>query len=200
MTAVEYNGWMSILDFITEQTQLLANTYGIKNETIHVIPSYPRDLTKFKKPAIIVQKIQTIPRNIGFGSVLGMYTDDEGNPYDVKGRLHHLMYQINIDARNNNQCSLMTSMVAEGMFLRASDADDPTTILFKDFLGDKENPEIQGEISLYGEMNIIPLSSNNNNDYMQMIRVDLGVIQHVINTEQEIIDLSRIKWNQRINV
>jgi hypothetical protein len=108
MIAIEYNTWMSVMSYIGTQLPLVAGEFGLSGISVDIIPSYPRDLTKFRKPSIIVQKIHTSKNKMAFGNFIGQYLDDVGNQYDVSGIEHDMIYQINAVGDSNSQCSLLT--------------------------------------------------------------------------------------------
>jgi hypothetical protein len=198
MRAVEYNAWMSLLSYIPSAfTQDIAADYGLSNIDISVIPSYPKDITKFSKPSIIVQRIHTIPHAVGFGNVLGVHEDEDGI-HDVKGTIFDMLYQINIEANSNTQCGRITSVMLEKILNKITDTDEPLHIVLNDHIGDTVTAI--GRMDMIGDIQVVPVSSNDNKDYMDTIRVEFITVQSRL-VDTEMIDLSKpIQWNQTIKL
>jgi hypothetical protein len=201
MKAIQYNAWMSIMDMLTKQIPSIAGNYGMSGVNIEIVPSYPKDLSTFHKPSIIVQRVSTNTVGVGMGNVLGTYFDAENNAiYDVFGMDHKITFQINIDATSNEQCSLMDAMVTEGILHRILYADDPLELILYDYTGDIDHPVQVGRMTLDNDIDGMVMSSNDNRDYVTVIRIDVTIIQHIV-PQQELIDLSKgIKYNQVIKL
>ena len=202
MKAIEYNVWMTMLDTITTRIPIIASDYGLTGIVLKVIPSYPKDLSNFTKPSIIVQKVSSDQDSMAFGNFIGQHFDVDHNSYvDVTGKLHRVTFQVNIDAEGNIQQSLLVSALTEGILGGASNPDDPdSNIVLMDYIHDPKNPTPMGVISMDRDIDTMNMQSNMNNDYITAIRFDVTVVQSVV-LPQELIDLSKgFKYNQTIKL
>ena len=190
INAVEYNSWITIMDTIVNKLPLLASEYGLRNSMIDVIPAYPRDLTKFRKPSIIVQKIYSNRSKLCMGNYIGQYYDDvDDELFDMEGRLYTVQYQINIDAESNRQMALLTEIIL----------DISDKMVLKDYAHNMNNPKILGEMNTVKD-GITYVSSNDNNDYISFIRIYYNIIQTRVG-DIPTVDLSKpIKFSQRISI
>ena len=190
VNAVEYNSWITIMDTIADRLPLSASNYGLKDLKIDVIPAYPRDLTKFKKPSIIVQKVYSNRSKLCMGNHIGQYYDNIDNEFfDMEGRLYTIQYQINVDAESNGQMALLTEIIL----------DISDRMILKDYAHNMDNPKILGEMNTNRD-GITYVSSNDNNDYISFIRIYYNIIQTRIG-DIPTVDLSKpIKFNQRISI
>lgn len=189
MRAVDFNLWMTLIAMtkgrlVDEEVKQFL-TIPPKN----VLPEYPRDLTKFVKPSIIIQKVADDIVNNGF---IGQAYDSESNTYyDVNAKTHDMQYQFDVFADTNTQCSLMTSLVCDDIFTS-------TNIEILDFVSDMDNPQPMGYAKLHNEFDVIPMNPTENYDYRTAVRFYLTVVQTVV-PKQEFVDLSKwIKISQRV--
>ncbi len=206
MVGVEYNTWLSLINYIGQKIPEVMEEFNIPmqgSETLEIIPAYPTDLTKFRKPSIIVQKIHTAGRTIGFGNVLGMYENDD-RIYDVSGKIFHTMFQCNVEGRNNIQCDLMTSMLTEGILERTRgiyNEDSANDITLFSYIHNINDPVPVGRIDIVDEIRTIPVSSNINKDYINLVQFGVVVVQSIIDPEQDMVDLSKpIRFKQTIRL
>lgn len=198
MKSIEYNAWMSLMEYIGGRIPEVGAEYGLSGVTIDVIPAYPRDLTKLNKPSIIVQRIHTSQEDVGIGGTLGTYSDGTGE-YDVYGKVHNIIYQINVDSDSNTELSKLTSMLCEGILGRTMVGIYDEVISIMNYTVSLDNPPVIGRMDIIGDIDITPLSSNVNNDYIDMIRVEMETVQSIVDMSQGMIDLSKdIKWTQHI--
>lgn len=195
MKAVEFNVWMSIIKLIADHmNDSSISKYNIAITGNDVKPSFPRDLTKFKKPSIIIQKVDTIQSSLCFGGFAGQYHDIDADTYvDTVGTKHLSTFQIDVFGDTNTQCSLLTSIVCEDIL------GTMNTIPIYDFTSNFSNPTLMGYGTLLNDIEITNLDSNDNNDYRNAIRLDINVVQ-VAAPEQDIIDLSRIRIRYRFTI
>lgn len=192
ITAVEYNSWISIMQHITDKIPILAPTFGLDTPQIHVLPSYPRDLTKFKKPSIIVQKVHSYKHRLCMGNFVGQYHDSVDNAYyDINGRIYDIQYQINVDANNNRQMALISEMVLDII---------SENVELKDYANDMGNPSLLGEMVVDKDNAIGYDGSNDNKDYIAYIRQNFQIIQTSIGGYPT-VDLTKpIKFKQTIKL
>lgn len=191
MKYVDFNLWMTII----AMTKLAFND-GVIKQLVNVsekdiLPEYPRDLTNFKKPSIIVMKAGDTATRSNF---IGQAFDDEQNLYyDVMAKFHDAGYQIDVFADTNTQMSLITSVVCDEVFKE-------TTFDILDFVGSLKDPQPIGVARVMNNMETIPLGSNRNNDYRMAIRFYISVVQHIV-PEQDFVDLAKwIKITQHVRI
>jgi hypothetical protein len=212
MIAIEYNMWMSIIELIKDTIKSTTIGYdGFNNDIdIPVLPAYPRDLTKFTKPSIIVQKVGTDSAPISFGSFIGQYFDDEQGAYlDSYGINHDSTFQIDVCSDSNTQRSLITSLLIDELFNKIRFIDSGQIKIF-DYASSLSNPQLMGFAKLDYSIDIQNLdrkySSDNeyklqNNDYATAIRFDISMIQAIIPENQKLVDLTKwIKVSQRVKL
>lgn len=185
MKAVDFNLWMTII----AMTKNRLNSDDVKQYIVvpqgNVLPEYPRDLAKFAKPSIIIQKVADDIASSAFGGFIGQALDEESGAYiDVFGKTHELQYQFDVFGDTNTQCSLMTSFVIDDMF---TGVDIP----IMDYVTSLVSPPQMGVARLHNDMDVIPMDSNNNSDYRTAIRFYMTVVQTIV-PKQEFVDLS--KW------
>lgn len=184
MHAIDFNMWMSILSLTCHK---VVEAKYVKVMPDNVLPEFPRDLTKFQKPSIIVQKIYTDLSDLCFGrGFVGQTWDPSELAYvDVSSKQYDMEFQVDVFGDSNTQCSLMTSFVLEEILF------DRHFMLY-DYTGDNiNNPTVMGSANVYGDIDVTPLSSNENKDYRTAIRFSLNIIRTVV-PQQELIDLA--KW------
>lgn len=189
--AIEYNSWMTLLDTISNEIPKVAHEYGLNDMKIDVVPAYPRDLTKFYKPSIIVQKIYSSRSKLCMGDYIGQYHDTINDElYDMDGKLYSIQYQVNVDADGNTQLALLTEMVLDMI---------SGTLQLGDYVHDTNNPGIIGSMRANRD-GMTYVSSNDNKDYISFIRIEYSVVQTKIGGYPT-VDLSKpIKFNQRVNI
>lgn len=214
MIAIEYNMWMSIMALIDKTIKTSRTKYaGINNSDITVAPAYPRNLTEFKKPSIIVQKVGTDNEPPCFGGYLGQYYDREANKeIDVFGINYESLYQLDVCSDSNTQRSLITALITDEMFNRIrfrDDKDDTDNGMIEiyDYTTDFRNPSLMGYARIDSEIDVRNLDKKYrpdneyklyNYDYATAIRFSVSMIQVVV-PEQKLIDLGKtIKITQRV--
>lgn len=195
MHSVDYNTMLSLIDMINVNISGQLRRLNIGN--IKVLPSYPRDLSEYKKPSIIVQRVNTQKSLIGFGGFIGQYYDKNDNTKsDIHGKLYEITMQLDVVSDNNTQCSLLTSLLSDDII---GNITNHRYNLF-DYT---QNPPIQiGYYDINRDIDIMPLdtdSGHKNNDYINAIRFDITVVQ-LFKPSQEYIDLNKwLKHTQIIN-
>lgn len=202
MLAIEYNMWMSLISLLKTKLGALSLDYiGLPNlSKIDVLPSYPRNLTKFTKPSIIVQKVNTDQSAIGFGGFIGQYYDEIQNAMlDAYGIEHKTLFQIDINGDSNTDRSLISSILSDEVFnpfLTYSNKIDVYNYT-KSFT----NPTLMGYAKFGKTIDITDISSDQNHDYVTAIRIDTTINQVMVPDNQTLIDLSKwIKINQTIKL
>lgn len=206
MIGIEYNWLMSMIDYLQTDIPKHLAEYGLGNISITVLSAYPKDMTKFVKPSIIVQKISTISDNVGYGGVLGQYDDDDNGIFDVFGKVYEMIAQIDVVGINRTQSTLLSSIIDERSLNMINDDDDDKYIPLNDYITDINNPIEVGRIDLYGNNGVMEMSLGSvdkdisgNDDYRTVIRFQCRVIQPIINMNQDMVDLSKsLKWRPRI--
>jgi len=194
MKAVDFNLWMTII----AMTRNRLNSDEVKQYIIvpqdNVLPEYPRDLAKFVKPSIIIQKVADDIASSAFGGFIGQALDEESGAYvDVFGKTHELQYQFDVFGDTNTQCSLITSFVTDDMFVGVD-------IPIMDYITSITSPQQIGIARLHSDMDVISMDANDNCDYRTAIRFYITVVQTII-PEQEFIDLSKwIKIAQTVTI
>lgn len=201
VVAVEYNAWMSLISFVTSRLTSIASTYGLSGVTINVLSSYPKDLTKFSKPSIIIQKIHTDVHPIGFGSVLGEYFDvDTNTVHDVSGQTHVTTFQVNVIGDTNTISQLITSAMVEDVLCRSSHRENEVKMELYNYITDPSTPDEVGVMDIVDKLDVMYMESNENKDYYSAIRVEVGVIQHRV-IVSDVVDLSKeLKFVQTIKL
>lgn len=201
MIGIEYNAWMSLMSFIVDTIEDIATDYGLANVTIGVNSSYPKDLTKFSKPSIIVQKIGTNKHPFGFGSFLGTCYDENTNTdYDVSAENYDIEFQINVIDSMQTRCQIILSMLQEYVLNRASHRLDGLELTLYDYILNIESPTEIGKMEITHYMDAILLDSNETDDYVGAIRLNISVIRNIVDTG-EYIDLSKeIQFTQTIKL
>ena len=210
MVAIEYNMWMSIMALIDNIIKSSTVVYdGINNGNIPVLPAYPRNLTGFTKPSIIVQKVSTDNAPICFGGFIGQYHDDETNTdIDTFGVNYESTYQIDVCADSNTQRSLITALITDELFNRIR-FESNGQILIYDYAISLKDPQFMGFAKIDNEIDVRNLDKKYrpdneyklyNYDYATAIRFDISMIQVVV-PEQKLIDLTKpIKITQRVKL
>lgn len=212
MMAIEYNMWMSIMKLIDDTIKSFVGVYdGMSNvRDIQVLPAYPRDLTKFTKPSIIVQKVSTDNAPLCFGGYLGQYYDENDNTnLDVFGVNYESVYQIDVCGDSNTQRSLITAILIDELFNRTRFHDNGDVSIYNYALS-VTAPQLMGYAKLGAEIDVQNLDkkyrSDNeyklyNNDYTTAIRFDISMLQVIVPDNQKLIDLTKpIKINQRVKL
>lgn len=213
MMAIEYNMWMSIIRLIDDTIKSTSTNYdGFNNGVnIPVLPAYPRNLTKFTKPSIIVQKVGTdnTPVNFG-GGFLGQYFDEKQNAYlDAYGINYESTYQIDVCGDSNTQRSLITALLIDELFNKIRFIENGQVKIYN-YAESLSNPQLMGYAKLDNIIDVQNLDkkyrSDNeyklyNYDYATAIRFDISIIQVVIPENQKLVDLTKpIKVRQRVKL
>lgn len=197
MKAIEYNILKTVLQLLVDRVPDIAREYGVKHSEIQIAPSYPSDLTKIKKPSIIVRKVDTEQHKVGFGGIAGHYLNEDNAWVDVLGKFHCVMMQFDIVTANNTDRELLKSVIADGI-INQIQYQELNAIALKDYTQDG-NPEV-GIVKLIGDPkirnldNIVPTDSK----YVGVVRQQFNVIQTIL-PKYEYVDLT--KWiKQHIDV
>lgn len=203
MIAIEYNMWMSFMAMLSNKLKALSLDYiGMPNlSNIRVLPSYPRNLSEFKKPSIIVQKVNTDQTVLGFGGFIGQYFDESQNSYlDAYGIEHKTLIQIDVNGDSNTDRSLITSILTDEVFNPFRTYDSKNLEIYN-YAKSISLPVLMGHAKMSKDIDITDLSSDQNHDYVTAIRVDITTIQVMVPNNQDLVDLSKwIKVNQKINL
>ena len=212
MIAIEYNMWMSIIKLIDDIIKSSIMSYdGLKHiSNIPVLPAYPRDLTKFGKPSIIIQKVDTENTPPCFGGFLGQYHDIDTNTcLDTFGVYYESTYQIDVCGNNNTQRSLLSAVLVDELLNNIRFNNNNKIEIFNYALS-LDNPPLMGYARLHQDIDIQNLDkkyrSDNeyklyNNDYVTAIRFDISMLQVIIPGNQDLVDLTKpIKINQKIRL
>lgn len=202
MRAIEYNTFMTILKLLGDRLPDIANSYGISNISIPVLPAYPADLTDMEKPSIIVRKVDTRQSKVGLGNVLGQFYDSELGGYsDVVGKRHDIMMQFDVVTSNNMHRSLFESIISDDILNYISYSESGNIILY-DFTRDMNNPEPIGILKLIGDSNIMNImdKDSTNTNYIGIVRHNFATIQTIV-PQQDYVDLSKwIKMTYKIKL
>lgn len=212
MMAIEYNMWMSIIDSVKRTIESSTTVYdGIGDiGSIPVLPAYPKDLTAFTKPSIIIQKVGTDNAPLCFGGFLGQYHDEDSNAdLDAFGVNYESTYQIDVCGNSNMQRSLMTALLTDEFFNHIRFIDGGQ-IAIRNHALSLNNPQIMGYAKLDPEIDVQNLDkkyrSDNeyklyNYDYTTAIRFDISMLQVVVPGGQKLVDLTKpIKITQRVKL
>lgn len=194
MRAVDFNLWMTLIAMIKSRVQDEDVMQYVRVNTDRVLPEYPRDLAKFEKPSIIVQKIADDISDIGFDKGFVGQTLIDGGYVDVYSRTHDLQYQIDVFGDSNTQVSLLESLIVDDMFCMNRNID------ILDYVTSLNNPQVSGVAKMKQATDVITFNGNENMDYRTAIRLYATVIQTII-PDQEMIDLSKwIKVSQVVTI
>lgn len=212
MMAIEYNMWMSIMKLIKDTIESSTVQYDGFNHgvDIPVLPAYPRNLTTFTKPSIIVQKVSTDNAPLCFGGFLGQYHDSDSNAdLDVFGVNYESTYQIDVCGDSNTQRSLMTALITDELVNDIRFAHSGQIEIYNYALS-LSNPQLMGYAKLDAILDVQNLDkkyrSDNeyklyNYDYTTAIRFDISMIQVIVPDGQKLVDLTKpIKINQRVKL
>lgn len=199
MPAIEYNLLMTLLSLFDVKVKGgIGISYGV-TYPISVLPAYPRDLSKFHKPAIIIRKVGTDSEPIGMGGVLGQHYDIDTNTIvDVSGINHEITVQLDVCTDDTTSNELITSMLTEAV-LHQIILEDGGRFPLYNFIKLSDINQI-GECKLRHEISITNVEeSSMNHDYSTAIRFDINIIQAIV-PDQELVDLSKwIKFSYKIN-
>lgn len=210
MMAIEYNMWMSIIKLIGDTIKSSTIAYdGLGDTTgIPVLPAYPRDLTAFSKPSIIVQKVGTDNVPLCFGGYLGQYHDN-GADLDVFGVNYESTYQIDICGDSNTQRSLITAILTDELFNHIRFGNNGQVNIYNYALS-LNDPQLMGYAKLYTDIDVQNFDSKYrsdneyklyNYDYTTIIRFDISMLQVIVPDNQKLVDLTKpIKINQRVKL
>ena len=210
MMAIEYNMWMSIIKMIGDAIKSSTTTYaGFNNGmNIPVLPAYPRNLTDFTKPSIIIQKVGTDNMPLCFGGYLGQYYDIDSNAdLDVFGINYESTYQIDVCGDSNMHRSLITALLIDEVFNHIRFADNGQIGIYNYALS-LTDPPLMGYAKLDQTIDVQNLDrkyrSDNeyklyNYDYTTAIRFDISMLQVIVPDNQKLVDLTKpIKVTQRV--
>ena len=212
MIAIEYNMWMSIIKLIEDTIKSSSVEYdGYRNiRDIPVLPAYPRNLSKFEKPSIIVQKVGTDNMPLCLNGFIGQYYDESIDAYlDVFGVNYESTYQIDVCGDSNTQRSLMTALITDELFNKIR-FNDNGQIKVYNYASSLNNPQLMGYAKLDQIIDTQNLDrkyrSDNeyklyNYDYTTAIRFDISMLQVTIPEGQDLVDLSKwIKITQHVKL
>lgn len=191
MNALEFNLWMTLIAHVRQLFEDPVISKLAKVPEDQILPEYPRDLTEFKKPTIIVMRVADDATNMNF---LGQAYDPEQNLlYDVQGKYHDLDYQIDIFADTHWQMGLLESVITDNLF-----PTNEFTIL--NWVKDLNDPPVMGTAKVLPTMETTFLGSNRNNDYRMAIRFSMAAIQSIVPTP-DVVDLAKwIKVTQHVRI
>lgn len=211
MMAIEYNMWMSIMKLIKDTIESSTVQYDGFNHgvDIPVLPAYPRNLTTFTKPSIIVQKVSTDNAPLCFGGFIGQYYNtDKNETVDVFGVNYESTYQIDVCGDSNTQRSLITAIIIDELVNNIRFCNNGQIGIY-DYALSLNDPQLMGYAKLDQAVDVQNLDkkyrSDNeyklyNNDYTTAIRLDVSMLQ-VIVPEQQLVDLTKpIKITQRVKL
>ena len=197
MKYIDFNTWMTIIA-LTKSVMRTANITQIINvPKEQILPEYPRDLTKLKKPSIIIQKVaDDISTPCFSNGFLGQAYDVASDTYyDVFGRRHFITLQYDVIADSNSENAIIESILTDDVLCLGG-----KDIMIYDFVTSLTAPPILGTAKLKHDLDIIPIDATENNNYRTTIRFYLEVLQAVI-PPQEYVDLSKwIKISQRVKL
>jgi len=192
MKAMEYNTWMTILEYVTSCVETYGSDY-ITGINVEVKPSYPKNITDINKPAIIVQKVTSKEKKMSLGNFIGQYFDaDTDTLVDVDGKMYTTFFDFILMTNGNVEKSLLTDLIIEKILsvvrLELKDYTDPLK-------------PVMGSLTLSDtDIDVTHLSANDLEDYGVMIMVKFSSIRHTV-PAQETVDLSKlIKWTQTIRL
>lgn len=195
--AVEYNSMMSMMKLLRDRLPSLMVDYGVsKKLCVNILPSYPRDLTKLRMPAIIIRKVDNVQSKVSLDGFIGQYYDVYDNSLtDVKAVRHDICFQFDILAANNAQTMGLESMITEGIFDQIL-LWEKGYITFYDFIEDVEHPVDVGTLCMIGapsEVNLstwrISVQEPTINEHAVLVRQNLALIQTIV-PKQDYVDLS----------
>lgn len=212
MMAIEYNMWMSIIKLVKDTINssiVKYDGFGSINN-IPVLPAYPRDLTTFTKPSIIIQKVSTDNAPLCFGGYIGQYHNTDINAdLDVFGVNYESTYQIDVCGDSNTQRSLITAFITDELFNNIRFCNNGEIDIYNYALS-LNDPQLMGQAKLYADIDVQNLDkkyrSDNeyklyNNDYTTAIRFDIGMLQVIVPNNQKLVDLTKpIKFTQRVKL
>lgn len=212
MMAIEYNMWMSIMRLIKDTIESSTVQYDGFNHgvDIPVLPAYPRNLTTFTKPSIIVQKVSTDNMPLCFGGFIGQYHDADNNAdLDIFGVNYESTYQIDVCGDSNTQRSLITALITDELVNKIRFMHNGQVEIYNYALS-LSDPQLMGYAKLDTALDVQNLDkkyrSDNeyksyNYDYTTAIRFDVSMVQIIIPDGQKLIDLTKpIKISQRVKL
>lgn len=212
MIAIEYNMWMSIIKLIEDTIKSSSVEYdGYRNiRDIPVLPAYPRNLSKFEKPSIIVQKVGTSNTPLCSNGFIGQYYDESIDAYlDVFAVNYESTYQIDVCGDSNTQRSLMTALITDELLNKVRFKNNGQIEVYNYALS-LNNPQLMGYAKLDPIIDTQNLDrkyrSDNeyklyNYDYTTAIRFDVSMLQVTIPEDQDLVDLSKwIKITQHVKL
>jgi len=196
---IDYNILMTLIKLFSDKIPDITSLYNLNNISIDILPSYPRDLSKFNKPSIIIQKVATTQGAIAFGNFIGQNYDTNTNTYmDVYGNETNITSQIDIVCDNNTHRSIFKSIISDDI-LNEIVICNHGIIDILDFIDDIENPVKIGECKLINDFDMVDTQTSQNYDYISFIRFDISIIQCIV-PQDKYIDLSKIQIKHTINI
>lgn len=209
MMAIEYNILLSIMKLIDNTIKSSIGTYDCLSKlNVPVLPAYPRNLTNFTKPSIIVQKVGTDNEQICFGGFIGQYQIDDMQ-LDAYGTNYESTYQIDVCGDNSTQKSLLVAILMDEMFnnIRFNNCGQ---IEIHNYALSQNNPQLMGYAKLDQDIDIQDIDRKyraeneykpSNYDYVTAIRFDVSMLQVIVPDNQKMIDLTKpIKITQRVKL
>jgi len=202
MKCIEFNMLMSLHAYIASELMLVAGEYGINGVDINVVSAYAKDLTKFTKPSIIIQRVHTGSSSIGMGNVLGSYYDELDDRYfDVTGRVYESTIQLNVVCSTQTHCTQLISALSEGVLDKTVDVDNGIVIPLNDYTIDINAPQVIGRIDICDDLDILYMATDDNKDYTGIIRTEFRTVQSRIVNDRQFINLSKgIRYTQTIKL
>lgn len=211
MMAIEYNMWMSIIKLVENVINSSTAIYdGFNIGDIPVLPAYPRNLTAFTKPSIIIQKVGTDNAPVCFGGFLGQYHDSNNDAdLDVFGINYESIYQIDVCGDSNVQRSLITAILTDELFNNIR-FNNRGLVDIHNYALSLSDPQLMGSARLGTEVDVQNLDakyrSDNeyklyNYDYTTAIRFNISMLQVIVPENQKLVDLTKpIRINQKVRI
>lgn len=198
--ALDYNIVRSLIKLMSDTVPGKLADYGLGGLTINVLPSYPRDLSKYKKPSIIVQKVGSSGQVLGFGNgFAGQHFDAGTNTLsDIYGTRDDHDIQIDTASDNNTQCQSLSSLIRDEVLLNIKYYGNRIDIL--DFTASEDDPQPMALAKISTEFDTAYFSNQYlsmtdrdyiNHNYASIIRFGLLTTQ-LMCPAQEYVDLN--KW------
>lgn len=200
MRAINFNTWMTLIAMT--RSAVLTDTVRsiITIPSDNILPEYPRDLTKFKKPSIIIQRVASDISDtcMGRGFIGQIYDDTQKAYVDVYSKHHEMEFQYDTFGDTNTQNSLLEAIVIDNIM--AIDGDGSRDMKIYDFVSNPKNPTEMGVAKIKQSISVVPMSPDSSYDYRTAIRIYLDVLQTIV-PAQEFVDLSKwIKISQTVTI
>jgi hypothetical protein len=167
----------------------------IKFDPENIMPEYPKDLTNFAKPSIIIEEITTYMSSLfGKGFIGQTWDEDYGGYVDVNSRIWNCGYDFYIVADTNTQYTMLSSVITDVVF-----ADSEFVIY--DFAKKTVNPDAVTRAQIIKDIANIPWNANKNMDYRRGIRIYFELVQTIVpQPGGDMIDIDRLKIAQHVIV